>query len=175
MYSENNMKKTLAQTLHSHLIATRESNLQKIFSSFEDGEYRVKYRKTIQSIDFIDDSGAVNAYSVWYAIEKVHKPITWIMNISNLEEIADDLALCVAKKVKRIVIQGVYNAEVIDFFSGIGIEMAFAVTMEDAVRVAFYASNDGDAVLYSPGAIHRGALTSTAERSIKFRKAIAQL
>lgn len=175
MYSEQTNRKTLAQTLHSHLIATRKSNLRNIFSNFEDGEFRVKYYRTIRNIDFFDDSQAVNSDSVWYAVEKIQKPITWIMNISTLDDVGDSLAMSVAKKVKRIIVQGVYNAEIIDFFSGIGIEMGFAVTMEDAVRVAFYASNPGDAVLYSPGALSRGVLSSAAERSNRFRNAIAQL
>lgn len=175
MYSEESKKKTLVQSLHGHLIMTRKTNLQQIFSNFENGEFRVKHHKTINGIDFIDDSQAINSDSVWYAIERIHKPITWITNISELESIGESLAFSVASKVKRIVVQGVYSAEVLDFFSGIGIQMAFAVTMEDAVRVAFYASEKGDVVLYSPGSVHRGAVSSAAERSGKFRNAIAQL
>ncbi|MDL2308087.1 hypothetical protein LJC68_01880 [Bacteroidales bacterium OttesenSCG-928-B11] len=175
MYSEEKNKRTLVQSLNGHLVATRKANLKEIFSSFEYGEFRVHLCRSIRQVDFFDDSQAVNSDSVWYALEKIKRPVTWIMNISHLDDIEDALAISVAAKVKRIVVQGVYNAEVIDFFSGIGMSISFAVTMEDAVRVAFYASDPGDAVLYSPGALSRGIVTSVAERSSKFRNAIAQL
>ena len=166
---------SLASSLHEKLIETRKENLKNIFAHYEGNDHRLEYVKSINDIDFIDDSHANSVKAVWYALESMTKPVTWIMNIGDIDEVTEDLLEAVDNKVERIVIQGVYNSEIIDFFSGLGKEVSFAMNLEDAVRVAFYSSVKGNVVLFSPGVSGRGMYVSYRERGEKFKNAIAQL
>lgn len=161
--------------LDKHLIDARNKNLKQIFTSFEGEHHRLEHVKTIRGIDFIDDSCSTCANAVWYALESMYKPTTWIMNMSQIDSISQQLLEVIEKKVEKIVIQGVYNSEVIDLFSGLGKKIFFAMNLEDAVRSAFYSCDAGDVVLFSPGSFAEEAYTPFNERGNKFKKAVSQL
>lgn len=166
---------SMAAGLNKNLVNIRNQNLKKVLAEFEGGGHKLEYVKSIKDVDFIDDSCSTTANAVWYALESMHRPVTWIMNISDLDVITESLLECIEEKVKKIVIQGVYNSEIIDFFTGLGKEVFFAMNLEDAVRSAFYACDQGDVILFSPGAPSDGFYPTYKERGDKFQDAIAQL
>ncbi len=49
------------------------------------------------------------------------------------------------------------------------------MNLEDAVRTAFYSSEPGDVVLFSPGIGSSGIYPTYRERGDKFKDAVAQL
>jgi UDP-N-acetylmuramoylalanine-D-glutamate ligase len=77
--------------------------------------------------------------------------------------------------VKAVVMQGAYNTEMIDFFSGLGKDFSYVMNLEDAVRTAFHTCERGDAVIYSPGVPCNEVYGSYQKRGEKFQEAIAQL
>ena len=166
---------SLASVLNDQLVKTRNQNLKNIFSAYEGNNHRLEFVKSINGIDFINDSQAEAAIATWYALERMNKRVTWIMNISDLDAITEELLDVVNEKVERIIIQGVYKSEIIDFFSGIGKSVSFAMNLEDAVRIAFYACQQGEAILFSPAEPASKTYTSYAERGDQFKQAIAQL
>lgn len=174
-YKKEDRSHSLVSALNEHLIDLRKSQLKEAFSNYEGAGHRLEYVKTINRVDFINDSRALTANAVWYAMQSMYKPITWIMNMTDIEEVTEDLLDVIQEKVKRIVIQGVYNSEVIDLFTGLGKEVAFAMNLEDAVRTSLYSSDQGDVVLFSPGTPSRGIFHSYQDRGEKFKEAIAQL
>jgi UDP-N-acetylmuramoylalanine--D-glutamate ligase len=63
----------------------------------------------------------------------------------------------------------------LDFFSGLNKKVYFSMNLEDAVRTAFYSSEPGDVVLFSPGIGSSGIYPTYRERGDKFKDAVAQL
>jgi UDP-N-acetylmuramoylalanine--D-glutamate ligase len=165
--------KLVFNSLYSKMLEMRNEHLKQAFKPFEGYDHRLEFVKTINEIDFIDDAKASNISSTWYSLEKMHKPVTLISNISHLDDISEELFSMIKQKVKRIVFQGVYSSEMLDLFTLAGKEVLYAETMEDAVRVAFYASDASDTILYSPTI--PAAKNAYTERGQKFRYAIAQL
>jgi UDP-N-acetylmuramoylalanine--D-glutamate ligase len=164
-----------AATLSQNLINLRNESLQDLLSDFENTEHKLEFVKTIEGVDFINDSRATNANAVWFALENMHKPTIWITNMNNLELITEDLKQVIHEKVKIVVIQGVYNIELKEFFKKMNKDVYTVVNLEDAVRTAFYAGSSNETVLFSPGIPSTEQYRTYRERGIKFKEAVAQL
>jgi len=164
-----------AATLSQNLIRIRNESLQEALSDFENSEHKLEFVKNIEGVDFINDSRATNANAVWFAMENMTQPITWITNMNNVDLFTEDLKRLIHKKVKIIVTQGVYNTEIEDFFRKMNKDVYMVMSLEDAVRTAFYASSSDETVLFSPGVVSTGMYRTYRERGDKFKEAVAQL
>lgn len=165
----------MASALAGKLISARNESLNESLSDFEGSANNLELVKTINGIDFINDSRSTNANAVWFALESMSKPTTWIMSINNVEDIDDALVEIINERVKQIIILGVYNSDVFDFLAGLNKQVDFSMDMEDAVRTAFYACEAGDVVLFAPGTVSFGVYRTYRERGDKFKDAVAQL
>jgi UDP-N-acetylmuramoylalanine--D-glutamate ligase len=164
-----------AATLSHNLIRLRNENLQELLSDFENSEHKLELVKTIDGVDFINDSRATNANAVWFAMQNMTRPVVWITNMNDVDLITEDLKQLIAEKVKIIVIQGVYNTAVEDYFVKMNKDVYSLIGLEDAVRTAFYAGSSDEAVLFSPGVVSSGAYSTYRERGERFKEAVAQL
>jgi UDP-N-acetylmuramoylalanine--D-glutamate ligase len=164
-----------AATLSQNLIRLRNESLQESLSDFENSEHKLEFVKTIESVAFINDSRATNANAVWFAMENMPEPITWITNMNSVDLITEDLKQIIQEKVKIIVIQGVYNSALEDFFKSMNKDVYVVMNLEDAVRTAFYASSSDETILFSPGVVSVGMYRTYRERGEKFKEAVAQL
>ena len=164
----------MVASITDHLVNLRKKNIAASLSDFEGSAHKLEHVKTLRRVDFIDDARSVNANSVWFALQSMTKPTIWINNISSPDRITDDVMDLVQEKVKAIVLQGVYNTDVYDRFSSLGIPVFVEMNLEDAVSQAFYAAEGGYAVLYSPGEKSLSQ-DSYRERGEKFQEAVGQL
>jgi UDP-N-acetylmuramoylalanine--D-glutamate ligase len=164
-----------AATLSQNLIRLRSESLQELLSDFENSEHKLEYVKTIEDVDFINDSRATNANAVWFAMESTPQPITWITNMDSVDLITDDLKQIIQEKVKIVVIQGVYNSALEDYFKKMNKDVYMVIGLEDAVRTAFYASSSDETILFAPGVVSGGMYRTYRERGEKFKEAVAQL
>lgn len=168
-------RSSMAAALAGKLINARNESLNESMSDFEGSSNKLELVKTIEGIDFINDSRSTNINAVWFALESMTKPTTWIMSIDDRDNISDELVEVVKDKVKHIVILGVYNPEIFDFFVEMGKDVDFTMNMEEAVRTAYYAAAAGDVILFAPGTISFGMYRTYRERGEKFKEAVAQL
>jgi len=164
-----------AATLSQNLIRLRSESLQETLSDFENSEHKLEYVKTIEGVDFINDSRATNANAVWFAMESTPQPITWITNMDSIELITDNLKQIIREKVKIIVIQGVYNTALEEYLKKMNKDVYSVIGLEDAVRTAFYASSSDETILFSPGVVSAGMYRTYRDRGDKFKEAVAQL
>ena len=168
-------RSSMAAALAGKLLNARNESLNDSMSDFEGSANKLELVKSIEGIDFINDSRSTNINAVWFALESMTKPTTWIMSIENSDSISDELLDIIRDKVKHIVIMGVYKPEIFDFFAEQNIAVDFSMNMEDAVRTAYYAAAAGDAILFAPGTTSFGMYRTYRERGDKFKEAVAQL
>lgn len=167
---EQEFNNSMVATVNDRLIEIRKRNIAQQLSAFQGCGHKLEQVKMLNGIEFIDDASSTNPDATWFALQRMNKPTVWITNISDISNMSDDLLKAVYEKVKFIVLQGVYNSEVYEFISDLDIPTSVEMNMEDAVRQAFYASEKGYTVLYSPCA--NGAAD---ERGRDFKFAVAQL
>jgi UDP-N-acetylmuramoylalanine--D-glutamate ligase len=164
-----------ATTLSQNLVRLRNESLQESLSDFENSAHKLEFVKNIEGVDFINDSRATNANAVWFALESMTQPVTWITNMNDVEIITEDLKQLIQEKVKIAVIQGVYSSTLEDFFKKMNKDVYIVMNLEDAVRTAFYASSSEETILFSPGVVSAGMFRTYRERGEKFKEAVAQL
>ena len=168
-------RSSMAAAVAGRLLHARNESLNESLSDFEGSANNLELVKSIEGIDFINDSRSTNVNAVWFALESMTKPTTWIMSIENRKSITDSLVDIINEKVKHIIILGVYNPEIYDFLASLDKEVDFSMNMEEAVRTAYYASAAGDAILFAPGTTSFGMYRTYRERGEKFKEAVAQL
>lgn len=163
----------LVATLNSRLVNLRKKNIADSMSDFAGNAHKLEHIKTINSIEFIDDAYSKNANAVWFSLSSMSKPTVWIACIDSVESLTDSLMNEVSEKVKAIVLQGVYNADVYNHLTSLEIPVFIEMNIEDAVRQAFYACDKNYTVLYSPG--NDNSNIPYREKGRKFQEAVAQL
>lgn len=166
---------SMAAALAGKLLKARNESLNESMSDFEGSANHLEKVKTINGIEFINDSRSTSVNAAWFALESMTKSTTWIMSINERESISETLIDIIMEKVKRVIILGVFNPEIYELMEDLGKPVDFSANLEEAVRTAFYASNSGDAVLFAPGTTSFGMYRTYRERGEKFVEAVAQL
>ncbi|MBR4134897.1 MAG: hypothetical protein IKU03_00580 [Bacteroidales bacterium] len=167
---EQEFNNPMVASVNERLIEIRKRNIAQQLAAFQGCGHKLEQVKTLSGIEFIDDASSTNPDATWFSLQRMNKPTVWITNISNVSNMSDDLLKAVYEKVKFIIIQGVYNSDVYDLMADLEIPYSVEMNMEDAVRQAFYASEKGYTVLYSPC-----AEGTAEERGRNFQNAVAQL
>lgn len=158
------------------LIKTRDQNYESSLREFQNSSNKLELVTQKNGIDFINDSSSTTANGVWYALSMMTKPVTWIMSMDNLEIILKSIDNEIKSSVKRVVLLGVYNSTIPEYFKNLNIEILYAMNLEEAVNDAFYNSKSGDVILFSPGVVcDERVYSNVRERGNKFKEAIAQL
>ncbi len=171
---ERERTSTMTAALNARLVNIRKKNIADSLSDFEGSAHKLEYVKSLNGIDFIDDSRSTNSNAVWFALQSMTKPTVWITNIDEAENLTEDLLNVVREKVKCIVLQGVYNTEVYECLSSLDIPMCIEMNIDDAVREAYYSGKGGYVILFSPG-VNGTAQVTYRERGNRFQKAVGQL
>ncbi|MCQ2286269.1 MAG: hypothetical protein MJZ76_05280 [Bacteroidales bacterium] len=157
------------------LLTARSNTLDTLASEMDKSDHKFETVTTKNGIEIIDDSHAINANRLWYALDRVSKPTTWITSINSMDVLSESLTELINEKVKVIVAQSVFDLDVLAYFENLGKKIIVTDNMEEAVRKAFYASESGDAILFSPGTRSEGQYATYRERGSKFQEAVAQL
>ncbi|MCM1991415.1 UDP-N-acetylmuramoyl-L-alanine--D-glutamate ligase [Oceanirhabdus seepicola] len=120
-----------------------------VLKTFGGVEHRIEYVKTINNIDFYNDSKATNITSTQKALSSFAKPT--ILLLGGLDrghsfaELKDYLI-----NVKLIVAYGESKFRINDFAMEYGIPCKVVDSLEDATEIAYSSSSEGYVVLLSP-------------------------
>lgn len=123
--------------------------LFEVLKTFSGVEHRIEYVKTINNIEFYNDSKATNIKSTQIALSSFEKPT--ILLIGGLDrdhsfaELRDYLS-----NTKLIIAYGEVKKRINDFSMRCGIACEITDTLEEATKVAYKFANEGDVVLLSP-------------------------
>ncbi|MCQ2263455.1 MAG: hypothetical protein MJZ70_04155 [Bacteroidales bacterium] len=147
---------------NSQLAAQMETN---------DDEHRMEFVKTFRGVDFINDAACENANGIYMALSNMTKQVTWITSFNQWDKIDVDLLQMIIRKVNAIVYYGTEDEQTHSFIDALSIRNEQSEDLETAVRIAFYASEQGDAVLFCPAT----SAEDCAERGCEFKTSVAQL
>lgn len=170
-----NVKNAMAShTLHD-LIKVRKDTIRESMADFEHEEHRLENVLRINGVQYINDSRAVNVNSTFYAFETVDTSIIWIAGGVDKGNDYETLLSLVNEKVKAIICLGHDNQRLIEVFGNTVDFMIETDRMEDAVKIAYKLSEDGETVLLSPSCPGYDLFESYEERGIRFKQAVQQL
>ncbi len=166
---------TLAASIGPKIRGIRKAYIKESFSGFQQVEHRLELVAFIKGMEFINDSKSSTINSTWYALESTPRPIIWIVGGVECGNDYQFLRQLVRTKVKGIICLGLDNTRIHEAFDELDIPMTDALSMEEAVDIAYYMGNNGDAVLLSPACPSFDLFENFEERGIAFRKAVKNL
>jgi UDP-N-acetylmuramoylalanine--D-glutamate ligase len=166
---------TLAATIGSRIGELRKPLIHDSLTGLEHLEHRLETVAVIHGMEFINDSKSSNINATWFALENMNKPVVWIVGGVESGNDYSILYSLVTSKVKGIVCLGRDNRRIHEAFEDLGITMADATSMEDALQIAYFLGKKGDAVLLSPACASFDLFSNYEERGNAFRKCVKNL
>ena len=155
------------------LNVSREAILQAL-KNFTVLEHRLEWVRTMNGIDFVNDSKGTNVGSVCKSLNTFDRPIILIAGGKDKETDFSPLKSLMKEKVKHLVLIG----ETRDKFKGI-LNGSFGYeesdSLEEAVRLAKAKADDGDVVLLSPACASFDMFKDYEDRGNRFKTIVKNL
>lgn len=173
--SNFNVKNAMASSTLSDLMKVRKETIRDCLTNFESEEHRLEKVLRINGVEYINDSKACNVNATFYALDSMEKETVWIVGDVDTANEYDLLLPLVNEKVKAIICLGENNDRLINTFANVVDFMIETNSMEEAVKIAYKLSEEGDSVLFSPSSVTCDGCENYQERGNRFKQAVKYL
>jgi UDP-N-acetylmuramoylalanine--D-glutamate ligase len=170
-----NVKNAMASSTLIDLIRVRKETIRNCMADFENEEHRLEKVLRINGCQYINDAQATNVNATYYALESMEHDTVWIAGGLDSANNYRMLLPLVNEKVKAIICLGEYNDNLIETFGNVVDFMIETNSIEDAVKIAYKLSREGESVLYSPASEGIDQFENYEIRGNKFKQAVRQL
>jgi UDP-N-acetylmuramoylalanine--D-glutamate ligase len=143
--------------------------------TFVNEPHRLESIRTINGVEYINDSKATNVDAVKYALMAMDKPVIWVVGGTDKGNDYSEIMPLVQEKVKAMVCLGVDNSKLATFFSDLYHENQTAKSAKEAVEIAASIAKSGDVVLLSPACASFDLFKNYMNRGDLFREAVNEL
>jgi UDP-N-acetylmuramoylalanine--D-glutamate ligase len=169
----HNIENILAASAASYVAGVKLAVIEKIVSKYKGVKHRIEFVKTLNGVDYYNDSKSTNVDSTRVALESFDKNILIIMGGRDKGISYTPLEELVKQRVKSIFLIGEASDKIKKDLSG-----AFfvnCVNMENAVKQIFRAAVRGDIALLSPACASFDQFENFEERGKVFKKLVLSL
>ncbi|MBI4435968.1 MAG: UDP-N-acetylmuramoyl-L-alanine--D-glutamate ligase [Candidatus Omnitrophica bacterium] len=170
----HNEENALAAIVAALLAGVKPFAVQKTLATFEGLPHRIEFVEEIEGVRFVDDSKSTTVASTLRAIDALSGPLLLIAGGREKNEDFRSLQHPLLKKVKRIFLIGEAKEKIRSALAG-SVETTLAATLEEAVALAFEASQAGETVLLSPMCTSFDMFRDFEERGDHFKENVAML
>ncbi len=151
-----------------------QSVCEGVFKDFRGLEHRLEYVRSIDGVDFINDSKSTTAEASRWALNRMDRPIIWICGGRDKGidfSVLNDLA---REKVKHIIAIGEAGLKVQNTFQKI-VGVSLSNDFEEAIREAKSKAKSGDCVLLSPMCASFDMFDNFEHRGREFKRIVGGL
>ncbi len=171
----HNLENILAAVAVAKLVATPNSAIIKVLTSFTGVKHRLQYVTSFQNRKFYNDSKATNILATKKAISAFEQPVILLAGGLDRGNEFDDL-IQELTRVKAMVLFGQTAKKLERAGKLAGIEILKTVdNVEAAVKEAYDLSNEGDVILLSPACASWDQHKTFEERGDIFINAVHKL
>jgi UDP-N-acetylmuramoylalanine--D-glutamate ligase len=172
---KHNIYNSMAAGIAGQLLHIRKEVIRESLSDFQGIEHRLEAVLKVRGIEFINDSKATNVNSTWYALESMNKPVVWIAGGIDKGNDYAVLAPLVREKVHAIICLGKDNSKILGAFSGSVPTIVETMSMNEAVRSAYYLAKKDYVVLLSPACASFDLFENYEDRGRQFKNCVRNL
>jgi UDP-N-acetylmuramoylalanine--D-glutamate ligase len=148
--------------------------IRESLSRFEGVPHRLENILKIKDVLYINDSKSTNVNSAWYALESMKTPVIWIAGGVDKGNDYSMLHELVQKKVKLLICLGIDNEKLNQEFKGMT-KIENVLSMEKALKAAYFYAEKGDTVLLSPACASFDLFENYEDRGNQFREGVKKL
>lgn len=171
----HNLHNGLATALAARAAEIRIESIRDSLMKFEGVEHRLEFVRTLDGVQFINDSKATNVNAVWYALESFKMPVVLILGGRDKGNDYSALIEHIHQKVHTIVAIGEGKQAIKDQLSEHTPYLIEVNSMEEAVYAAKKVAKKGETVLLSPACASFDMFENYEHRGLEFKKFVNQL
>ena len=176
LHGLHNIYNSMAAGISACLLNIKREDIRSALGDFAGVEHRLEFVRTLDGVEWINDSKATNVNSCWYALEAMKRPTVLILGGKDKGNDYSEILPLVREKVKAIVAMGKDNAKIIDFFStNTTLPVVDTHSLADAVAACRHQAADGDTVLLSPCCASFDLFRSYEDRGTQFKDMVKSL
>jgi UDP-N-acetylmuramoylalanine--D-glutamate ligase len=170
----HNRYNSMAAILAARAFEVRNENIRDSLMQFSGVEHRLEFVRSLNSINYVNDSKATNINATWYALSSYSTPIVWIVGgLSDNNDYAN-LEQLIASNVRSIIAIGEDKEKIFDMYCS-KIRCVKANSLEDAVSIASKEAKSGDTILFSPACKSFDMFANYEHRGLVFKQAVMSL
>lgn len=170
----HNVLNVLAAVILADSVGIPVTAMRRAIENFSGIEHRLELVRTMNGVQYINDSIATAPERALAAIDSFDEPLILLAGGKDKDMMWDQWAQRVRERVKQVILFGDLSsvmAEQLGDFENL-IQVG---TMAEAVKAAAKTAVPGDVVLLSPGGTSFDAFEDFAERGDRFRQLIQDL
>ncbi len=170
----HNAYNSMAAALAARAFEIRNENIRDSLMAFQGVEHRLELVKTINGVDYINDSKATNVNATWYALSSYKEPIVWIAGGRGDSNDYSALDEIVNKNVRCIILIGEESDNIFNHFSSM--KRCFKESnLVNALERAKEQAIAGDVVLFSPACKSFDMFINYEHRGEVFKEIVKEL
>ena len=131
--------------------------------------------RTIDGVDYINDSKATNINAVWYALDSFEMPLVLILGGRDKGNDYTELIDQIRKKVHTIIAIGEAQSKIEQQLSTVVPNYQTADTLPEAVKIGRNYAKRGETVLLSPACASFDMFDNYEHRGEVFKQAVNDL
>lgn len=177
LHGLHNVYNSMAAGLSACLLDIRRDDIRAALSDFAGVEHRLEPVRTLDGVNWINDSKATNVNSTFYALQSMTRPTVLILGGKDKGNDYSEILPLVRERVKAIVAMGLHNEKIVDYFTSNcpGLPVCDTDNLADAVAACRRIATDGDTVLLSPCCASFDLFKSYEDRGRRFKDAVNAL
>ena len=175
LHGLHNIYNSMAAGISACLLNIKRDDIRAALSDFSGVEHRLEPVRTLDGIEWINDSKATNVNSTWYALESMPRDVILILGGKDKGNDYNEILPLVKEKVKAVVCMGKDNTKLLDFFGPHGVELHDTHSIDEAVATCASIAKSGDTVLLSPCCASFDLFKSYEDRGRQFKDRVAKL
>lgn len=172
---KHNLLNSMAATISANLLDIRKDEIRSALSDFQGVEHRLEKVAKVRGVQYINDSKATNVNSCWYALQSMKNPTVLILGGTDKGNDYTEIEQLVQDRVKAMVFLGADNSKLHKFFDKMDKPSFDASSMEEAIRLAAHAAEEGDTVLLSPCCASFDLFRNYEDRGRQFKEYVGKL
>ncbi len=174
LLGEHNVLNIMAALNTADFYNVPKQHVVEVLKAFKGIEHRLEFVRTLEGVDYYNDSKATNVESVKYALKSFNRPIVIILGGRDKDSDFTLLLPELKKHVKRAILIGEASLKIEKVIDGI-IDFSRADSLENAVAIARKSSKTGDIVLLAPACASFDMFDNYEHRGKVFKEIVNSL
>jgi UDP-N-acetylmuramoylalanine--D-glutamate ligase len=170
----HNIENILAAVTASYVAGIKPAIIEKVISQYKGMEHRIEFVKSLNGVDYYNDSKSTNVDSTKVALKSFDGNVLLIMGGRDKGFSYTPLKQLVKQKVKSIFLVGEAADKIKKDLCDIA-KLVECATIENAVNQIFKIATAGDVVLLSPACASFDQFKDFEERGIAFKQLVNKL
>ncbi len=158
----------------ANILGISKQICEDVFASFSGVEHRMERVRTINGIDFVNDSKSTTTEASQWALNNIQQPIHMICGGRDKNLDFSTLSEIVKQKVSKMYVYGEAKEKIRDAYKNI-IDIEEFSALNEAVAKARHSAKEGDCVILSPMCASFDMFKDYEERGRVFKEIVEKL